>query len=688
MIRLGLAQLRCRPARYIGLLLAVVALTFAAAAIGLTIRQTVDRTFAAPYASAGYVQTVEGVVPEMPPGAVFDRRTSAPVSVEGNLYQSTPITGVSEGPLQWHGVLEGRLPHGPGEIAATGEEPAVGSVQTLLFGAQQVEVTVVGRVTPSAGELLVGGARLVADNEAIVQWQPTDTPSGEVRSAAAFLSSMSAAAHVQTHSDDYFASRNKYFLLLTVFTVVVAIVAALTIYSAMSVITGSRVRETKLVRAIGGSSIGILATVVEATVLGLLGVALGLRLEVALAGAAPVVTEELGIRVPLDNVGLPASWLAAIGAVALAVTVLSALPAAVLSVRRSAVESAEALRSRALQAGYVVVAVVFAGAAFALRGGGVIRAVASAGLATLSAAAALSVIIPLLLRVRVPLPRLGLALGYASRQWNRSASVIGIVTVAVALVAAVLTGSEHLRSHFVDAAGKEGLVDATVTSLTGDIDSTLADVLAATPGVAASLVPPRVPEGFAVDPGSPVLRRGVQSGVVSLAQGSTLDTELPTVKTSNLFTVVDLALVADADAVDAAPRPTVMLRMEGAPVQDPAVLDGVRAAAAGADVPVTMTESFSRRTDTVAMVERLLSITRMMSLVALVIALVGIANTVFLSWRERRQDRALLNTLGLTPLGSAGVVAVELLLLALPAAGAGWLVGEWAGGFIAAVAVG
>mgnify|MGYP006902694344 FL=1 len=147
-----------------------------------------------------------------------------------------------------------------------------------------------------------------------------------------------------------------------------------------------------------------------------------------------------------------------------------------------------------------------------------IRAVASAGLATLSAAAALSVIIPLLLRVRVPLPRLGLALGYASRQWNRS--VIGIVMVAVALVAAVLTGSVHLRSHFVDAAGKEGLVDATVTSLTGDIDPTLADALAATPGVAASLVSPRVPEGFVVDPGSPVLGRGVQSGVVSLAKVS------------------------------------------------------------------------------------------------------------------------------------------------------------------------
>lgn len=347
----------------------------------------------------------------------------------------------------------------------------MGSVQTLLFGAQQVEVTVVGRVTSSAAELLVGGAGLVADNEAIAQWQPTDTPSGEVRSAA---------AHVKTLRDDYFASRNKYFLLLTAFTVVVAIVAAPTIDSAMSVITGSRVRETKLVRAIGGSSMGILAAaVVEATVLGLLGVALGLPLWVALAGATPAVTEELGIRVPLYNVGLPASWLAAIGAVALAVTVLSALPAAVLSVRRSAVESAEASESRALQARYVVVAFVFAGAAFALRGGGVIRAVAAAGLATLSAAAALSVIIPLLLRVRVPLPRLGLALGYASRQWNRSASVIGIVTVAVALVAAVLTGSEHLRSHFVDATGKEGLVGATVTSLTGDIDPACTPIEAA-----------------------------------------------------------------------------------------------------------------------------------------------------------------------------------------------------------------
>ena len=132
-----------------------------------------------------------------------------------------------------------------------------------------------------------------------------------------------------------------------------------------------------------------------------------------------------------------------------------------------------------------------------------------------------------------------------------------------------------------------------------------------------------------------------------------------------------------ADAVDAVPRPTVMLRVEDAPVQNPAVLDGVRPAAAAADVPVTMTESFSRRADTVAMVERMLSITRMMSLVALVIALVGIANTVFLSWRERRRDRALANTFGLTSLGNAGVMAFEMLLLTLPEAGPG---GSWGSG--------
>lgn len=104
------------------------------------------------------------------------------------------------------------------------------------------------------------------------------------------------------------------------------------------------------------------------------------------------------------------------------------------------------------------------------------------------------------------------------------------------------------------------------------------------------------------------------------------------------------------------------------------MLDRGPAAAADADVSVTMTESFSRRADTVAIVERMLSVTRMMSLVALVIALVGIANTVFLSWRERRRDRALANTFGLTSLGSAGVMAFEMLLLALPEAGPG---GSW-----------
>lgn len=76
-----------------------------------------------------------------------------------------------------------------------------------------------------------------------------------------------------------------------------------------------------------------------------------------------------------------------------------------------------------------------------------------------------------------------------------------------------------------------------------------------------------------------------------------------------------------------------------------------------------------------------------MSVVALLIAAVGIANTVFLSWRERARDRELLNSLGLTPAGSAGVMAVELLLLAIPAAVVGWLIGQWAGIYIAGVAI-
>ncbi|SDL85739.1 FtsX-like permease family protein [Corynebacterium mycetoides] len=665
---------------------ASVALTVAAAAVGLTIKRTVDSIFALPYTGVGYVKEVRGETTNIPSGAVFDRTTTAHLLEEGNLYTTTPVSGITQGPLQWRGVIDGRMPEGPGEVAATGVTPAVGSTQTLLFGAEPVEVSVVGRVTPSAAEQLIGGAGLVADSAALDAWEPTETPVGEIRSAESFSGAIPAAQHVQDLSDTYFDSRNKYFLLLAAFTLVVAVVAALTIFSSSSVIAGARVREMGLIRAVGGSSASLLLSAgIEALVIGLIGVAAGLPTGIALADVASELAQQLGIRVPLDDVGLPEVWLAAIGAAAVAVTVVSAVPASMTAVRKSATDSVSGAGSGNGRYVYAALALAFAGAAWFVRGGGVIRAVASAGFVVLACAAAAAVVIPMVLRVPVALPRFGLALGYAARQWSRSAAVIGIVVAAVALVSAVLAGSAQLRAHFVNVAEGQGVVDVGVTSLTGDVEPSLVDALSAVPGVEASAVPPRVSEGFALEPASPVLRRPLEQGVVNLGRGASVDTELPVRETSNSVTLVDPAVVPEQ--LPNAPAPTVFLRMSGEPVQDQSVLDGVRAVAAGAAVPVTMSESFSRRVDTVAMVERLLSITRLMSVVALLIAAVGIANTVFLSWRERARDRELLNSLGLTPAGSAGVMAVELLLLAIPAAVVGWLIGQWAGIYIAGVAI-
>ena len=659
MIRLAIAQLLRNPLRYVGLLAAVVAsvaLTVAAAAVGLTVQSTVNSTFAAPYAGVEYVRTGQPPA-NLPPGAVFDRVTQAAMLEKGNLYTSVSVTGVTEGPLQWREVTAGRLPRGDAEVATTGPTPPIGADVTLRFGTTEVHATVVGRVAPGSAELVSGSAGLIADNAALATWSPTDRPTGETRSTVPIEGGETVGAHVSTMTDRYFSSRSKYFLLLTAFTVVVAIVAALTIYSAMSVIAGARVRELGLVRAIGASTPGVVASLgLETLVLGVLG----------------------------SSVGLPTPWLVAIGVAGTLVTVVSALPAAVSSTRRSTLDSIAGVQSRGLMVVCGVAAVGFVMAAAAVRGrGGVLYAVAHGGFITLAVAALAALIIPAVLRVRVPSARLGLALGYASRQWARSAAIIGIVTVAVALVAAVHTGSTSLRNHFTDVASRQGAVDVTVTSLSGLVESDLVAQLRAAPGVAAVDVPPHVKEGFAIDPHSPVLRTPIAEGKVSLARGASLETQLPTVRTNNTMTLVDESLVDKREGR----ATTIFVRMEGDAVQDPSVADPVRDVVAGSPTPVTMWEGFGWRNDTVAMVERILTISRLMSLVALAVAAAGIIGTIVLSWRERARDRALINTLGLTPAGSAGVMALELVLLAVPAAVAGYAVGTWAGGFIAAVAI-
>lgn len=687
MIRLALAQLLRHPLRYVGLLAAVVAsvaLTVAAAAVGLTVQSAVNSTFAAPYSHVEYVRTGQPPA-ELPPGAVFDRVTQVALLEKGNLYSSVTVTGVTEGPLQWREVTAGRLPHGEAEVATTGDTPPIGADVTLRFGGTDVHATVVGRVAPGAAELVSGGTGLIADNAALATWSPTDRPTGETRSTVPLEGGETVAEHVASLTDRYFSARSKYFLLLTAFTVVVAIVAALTIYSAMSVITGARVRELGLVRAIGASTPGVVASLgLEAFVLGVLGSVVGVPLGIVVARYAAQLAGTLGIRVPLTSVGLPTPWLVAIGIAGTLVTVVSALPAAASSTRRSALDSIAGVQSRGLTVACGVAAVGFVMAAAAVRGrGGVLYAVAHGGFITLAVAALAALIIPAVLRVRVPSARLGLALGYASRQWARSAAIIGIVTVAVALVAAVHTGSTLLRNHFTDVASRQGAVDVTVTSLSGLVDADLVAQLRAAPGVAAVDTPSHVKEGFAIDPHSPVLRTPIAEGKVSLARGASLETQLPTVRTNNAVTLVDESLVDKREGR----ATTIFVRMEGDAVQEPAVTNAVRDIAADSPTPVTMWDAFGWRNDTVAMVERILTISRLMSLVALAVAAVGIASTILLSWRERAKDRALINTLGLTPAGSAGVMALELLLLAVPAAVAGYAVGTWAGGFIAAVAI-
>ncbi|MCP6014353.1 hypothetical protein NL362_27760, partial [Klebsiella pneumoniae] len=88
------------------------------------------------------------------------------------------------------------------------------------------------------------------------------------------------------------------------------------------------------------------------------------------------------------------------------------------------------------------------------------------------------------------------------------------------------------------------------------------------------------------------LRTPIAPGHVSLPRGAKTTTDLPVVRTNNIFPLVDASIVDKPGRTT-----TALIRLEGGPIQPETALDPVRAVAATSPTPVTMAESFNRRSD-------------------------------------------------------------------------------------------
>ncbi|ALC05104.1 ABC transporter permease [Corynebacterium deserti GIMN1.010] len=766
MFRLAFAQLRRRGGRYFSLFFAIfasVALTVSVTALTNSLVSSVNDLFAKPYENADLVVTVSAKNEDIfedfeqqlaaTPGVealAFDQNFAASVKQSDGIYASTSVQSISEGPLQWRPIIEGRLPQGPGEIAVTtaSDVPEVGELVSIRLSqnTEDTDVMVVGVVEPAAQETLGGAPVIVASPDALAQWNSASVR-GEFRVATSDAAALdnasfadatvvidSAAGHVDKLADSYLGQRDRYFLLLAAFVVVAAAVAFLVVFSAYSVLTGERVREFGLIRSVGASTPQILGSVIfEAGLLG--AVAAGLGAPTGLLAARTLADNawRFGIRVPIEVIDLPSTTMWLIAGVGVLMSIAAALPAVFSVCRKSAVES---LSSPAISrtspwigalwllfGGIIGVAGVCAYRATAdFRGmRAVALSIAASGALVCALLIATAVIVPWVLQVssRVlggAIPTLQLGLAFAAKQKSRSAALIAVILAGSALSSAVLHGQAHIGTHLVSVAKGMGGTDMMVTALDGNIPDGMLEEISSINGVNTAFAPATTVVELddsgslsvlmlAEEDGDSVMRAGdtgAPTGGLVLGRNAPEQDAYPVGEVSEITVAGTPAqaeifhsdnyfsMIDPALATEPSPSTTrnLLILLDGPANQAPdnATAQSVRKAISLFNGRYSITEGFSARQNTFELVSRITTMSTLLTIVALAIAAVGLINTVALTIAERARDRYLLRTIALTSPGQILVMTIEMIALSLPAAIVGAVSGGFLGRFVASSA--
>ena len=289
--------------------------------------------------------------------------------------------------------------------------------------------------------------------------------------------------------------------ILLVFAGIALFVGAFLIFNTFSILVGQRTRELALLRAIGASRRQVNTSVIgEAFITGLVGSIVGLGLGVLLAAGIYSLLDSLGVSLPRSTLQFEARTAIVGLIVGTAVTVVSAIlpalragripPAAGL--RDDAVLQDTSLRRRAIVGGTVTVAgiAVLAGGLFASAGilaVGIGAGVTFIGVAML-APFAVGPIIGFLGR---PMSNAGGITGQlgtenAVRNPRRTAATASALMVGIALVAAIATLGQSAEASFNGLFDKAVHADYVLTaSGFGTISPSAESAVRSVPGVTA-----------------------------------------------------------------------------------------------------------------------------------------------------------------------------------------------------------
>lgn len=647
-----------------------------------------------------------------------------PVTSDGAVIdQRADIAALADDPaLRWQELRDGAWPSGPGEAvadlnAAKTNGLAVGDVVRVGAGSHAVEARVVGMVdSPSAS----AGGSLYLPWADLQRWSSTLYVDGIAYAGEGAEAAAAGTGATVRPTDEFVQDRQAEItrevdviaVLLLVFAAIALFVSVLVIANTFSILFAQRRRDLALLRCVGATRRQLLRSIrLEACVLGVASAGLGL-VAGTLAGRGLVAVARA--RMPSGTMGeatVSPAWYAGAFTVGLLVTVVAAWlptrtvvrvsPLAALrpdtgvDVRTTAgrVRTAAGLLAVAAGAGLLLVAMSGHQVVVMLAGG----MLAFTGVLMLG-----PLLMPALVRAAGALGRgatARLATGNAVRNPRRTAATTASLLVGVTLTTAVLTGLASSRSAVADDMDTSHPLDLALTSAAQPVPGALlADVRSsagvhaaeAVDGVVATVAGVGEVPVLAPDPASAVVRDPTilpAPGTLVLPYDLLPDGNVPrrvevTVdgRTERLLLSTrdgwgEAALVAPATLAllggDPLPRAVWVRADESADAEDLAGDLGALATNAGAD----LTDGLAERAWVELQLDILTGSVVALLGIAVVIALIGIANTLGLSVLERARENALLRALGLTRRQLRRMLAAEAVLLSVVATVLGTVIG-------------
>jgi putative ABC transport system permease protein len=507
---------------------------------------------------------------------------------------------------------------------------------------------------------------------------------------------------------------------LILFAGVALVVATFSIYNTFSILVAQRTRESALLRTLGASRAQVLRSVAaEALAVGLLASVGGIAAGTGLAWGLLALMDAIGLATPAVSPVLDASTVATALAVGVAVTLLASLVPAVRASRVAplaalhdvAVDRSATSRRRAVTG----VVVTGAGIALTVAGAATGETVEIAGLGALATLTGVVALGPVAARPAAAVlgaPQAAwrgmsgvLARRNAMRNPRRTAATATAMMIGVAVVSLFAVVGASLKQSIDDSVNKQFAGDLVIVGEgAGGLSPGLANAVAELPQVAAAspLGNARVRidgEDTIATTFDPATIRSVMH--LDVRQGSLPDLRPDQVAISAGYAGEHRLVLGDLVTVDypdgVTERPTVGAiyagdnLSEGSGIRLPReaffrhtsrpadvnllidLADGVPIEAGEAAVQrvadrfgapdVQTNQEFTQ--SIAGEINQLLTVVYVLLVLAIVIALMGIANTLSLSTHERTRELGLLRAVGQTRAQTRAMVRWESVIVAL-----------------------